>query len=659
MSSKATGKADKSLVQNSKKSETKKHLNFRAFRGYSIVSCNDSVVDSLAEYCRTGKESISYNNDDCSSDNFDVFDDENKSNATLEKPVISDEANIDNVSVKSGATGDDTGSTRSGSIDITAKDLTNTQTSAAQTDISHVEQIASTEKARLEKILLEEQINQQQVENLLQYEVNNCAVDMEDVLGSLLGLPSSPKNKMLSSNQRDRTLYENPTDKKSNGQGAQPNDLSSQNAEKYIVTENLHEITSNLSTNVSKILPNDLCEELSSRSSENNPKRVLMDIPDASELEDVRKSYLEEYKNKKAADGALSSYEKNISHKNSHQISKSDNSPELQCKNVPENNEDRRKHVLNSDTKNKEATCETIDFPIMPRQLSSDGAPIEGEFTTFSRLDAANRARKTAKEQKSQVPKVADKQAPARPSRHFEKKQKQENVLDSSKVNINAGSRLQRQAQTEVQKQENVSDSSKVNINAGSSLQRQAQTEVQKQENVSESSKVNVNTGSRLQRQAEAEVQKQEIKKADTIPEFADFSNIQTSAAIKLKYSYDPNTARSRPRPKQKLTDIRVEAQEKQKQKVQEQLKLQEAKMTSGSSGDFNSRNELIDEAKQTSSYNTLDNDVLKNQNKTTTHEASQTILKVKDTVPAAGKNTWTISITISTSLKVIRCMKN
>ena len=191
-----TSKTDKAQIETKNIMERKK-ASFRIFRGYSIVSDTDAE-DSLAEYCR------SYRNE-CDNvfqeDNIDLEDSnyiDSKFNDFYNKKHNYDERISNkieelscNSSIKSHSACD---TVESDSLSRNSVTSTNSNESYSKENNKNSDELSklncsdNSEMAKLQQILVEEQLRQEQVDKLISSENDNERISMGTILDSLLGL---------------------------------------------------------------------------------------------------------------------------------------------------------------------------------------------------------------------------------------------------------------------------------------------------------------------------------------------------------------------------------------------------------------------------------------------------------------------------------------
>lgn len=320
---------------------------FRFFRGDSVAGCDDGEEDSLAEYCRshraqydnsqntdqmdTAFENALFGDVSCNETDEAVIrrlsnNSEEDNNGSNMSNSSGRHSTVDTIDTISSNNSNINSFSNNSSISKDSSILPNGINSVNQTsrkeiissphiEEHHVRNIQSYEetdkatvneegdKLRLQGILLQEQLHQKQVESLLPPVSTHRRISMDEVLDSLLALPSSsrsqsPANLDSESDEEmsmSRTVVTPPKSDLNKNLEHLSNDTSDDD-EFQTPRETMSEITSRLSEEVSKMLPSELSQELSKELSSKLSSRFLMDIPDPSEMETVRNSFLEEYK---------------------------------------------------------------------------------------------------------------------------------------------------------------------------------------------------------------------------------------------------------------------------------------------------------------------------------------------------------------------------
>lgn len=654
---------------------------FRFFRGDSILGEQETGEDSLVEYCRSyrAKYVSSDTNDDQTFHNIlnmdEVFSDcaeklENtkKSHDSEDErrrlSTNSEEENNSNISNSSGrhSTIDtiDTVSSNNSNLNSISKinvsedcntllyKINDTNETYLMEGISksfhehhnsfknnvHLEEQVTNEfdgesvAERLKKILLEEQLQHEQVESLLPPQQTQRRISMNEVLDSLLALPSNSRSQSpahLNSDSDDdcitleQTHTENfihPSQGVNLSSEVTPNEIQQQqedvsdDEEFTTPRETMREITSRLSEEVSKMLPSELSKELSKELSSKLSSRFIKDIPDMSEKEKLKNYLLEEcnqdesllirnYKTMEDVTDTTSDKEQHqqkisptvgvglmaeLSGVLSRRTSGGREPPPKPTRGrqlEQEQSHEREKQELNQSRQKQNQ--HPIEFDLVDESTHQ---------LSFNQEQNSQIQKKEHKEQNQQDPDQEidlQRQPPKPPERHTpieqhfatfsrldasqrNKKSQQDQESNSDKVLLHTKQKVE--AQQTDQERHKVTDRGMKTKKSPPKI-----SPVAEKMNTHPSRQLQLNPPSQTEftsavsaaelKQTPDQHEAPNIQSPTDIPAFASFDD---RTNFKLRYSYNPNTARRRPRPQQKLEELQQKAQEEQQRKIREKL---------------------------------------------------------------------------------------
>ena len=576
----------------------------RFFRGDSILGDGfgegeEEGGDSLAEYCRSQRAKYEGSNQDINIDLDSVVESMVAKQNSEEEQWKSSNHNSNLSSSKPGEEihqkSDDTfldgkiHNSQGMSQNFNQLNSLSNKSSSTSVPINEQNQISSVKKNEmqsklLEDLLLQEEQHQFQVEALLSDstddEQQQRRISLDEVLDSLLALPSSPRSSSpaSSSPSLNNILTSTPKEPRCPPPVPQRKDLravtnsaietvkpkspretieemkarlteeisDSMSREdlsaRLTPRESMSEITTRISQEVSKMLPNQLSMELNKELSSKLSSKFLKDIPDENEMNVERNLLLKEYQEKKPLENksakSLLLKEAGSSSATEGGVNKEPKAEVPQSK-VPESLMSELSNVL---AKRGSSPAKSSVAPPKPARggLAKDPSKREDKNASPVSEDSYSSEENKVTKKLHSSGKLGQKE----PS----------SVKSTTENSVN-------EINKEMQKKEEP-------------LRQEKRRESKSSLTDSRTSRISSKESLKLEKEKSDQLQQSgPTAESSAIEPFACFPSEdqrREGGTYRLRYSYDPNTARSRPRPKQSQENLKVQALQKQQQQIEQ-----------------------------------------------------------------------------------------